>query len=105
MATNASLINLNITFRNVEATDALKTYANEKVTNCLQKFIQSHTEAHLVLRVEKNRQVADISCHANGADLIAEAESGDLYSAIDMMVDTLTQQLRKHKEKLVKKHQ
>ncbi|MCB0310660.1 MAG: ribosome-associated translation inhibitor RaiA, partial [Bdellovibrionales bacterium] len=66
MSNSARLINLNITFRNTQATDAIKGYANDKITNCLSKFVHQDTEANIVLSVEKNRQIAEISFRSDG---------------------------------------
>ena len=104
MPSHTKVINTKITFRNTEATEALRTYAREKIEKCLHKFAQRNTEAHIVLQVEKNRQIAEISCSANGNSIVAKEESNDLYTAIDMLVASLTQQLRKHKEKLTQRH-
>ena len=104
MTQNDKLINVNITFRNTDSTDAIKTYASDKVSNCLKKFVHHDTEAHVVLKVEKNRQIAEATFHTGGADFHAKEETADLYSAIDKMIDSLTQQLRKHKDKLTKHH-
>ncbi len=104
MPANDKIININITFRNTEPTEALTKYANDKISRCLGKFAHSDTEAHVVLRVEKNRQIAEISFRADGADFSASEESADLYSAIDLLVDSLAQQLRKHKERMTEKH-
>ena len=98
------IVKLQITFRNTEATEALKSYATEKITHCLQKFIHSDTEGKIVLRVEKNFQEAEFWGTVNGTELAAKAEKADLYSAIDALVDLLSQQLRKSKEKLVQHH-
>jgi putative sigma-54 modulation protein len=104
MSENPHTINVNITFRNTEATEALKNYASEKIKHCLGKFVHHDTDAHVVLKVEKNRQIAEVSCRTDGADFNAKEESGDLYSSIDTLVNSLTQQLRKHKDKLTKHH-
>ncbi len=104
MSTAKKLVQVNLTFRNTEATDALRAYATEKITHCLQKFIHQDTEAHLVLRVEKNRQIAEATLHADGATINAKEETDNLYSAIDALVDNLTRQLRKNKEKLTQHH-
>ena len=104
MSENSHVINVNITFRNTDATDALKTYASEKFKGCLKKFVHHDTEAHVVLKVEKNRQIAEINFHTDGADFNAKEESGDLYSSIDTLVDSLTHQLRKHKDKITNHH-
>ncbi|MCO6430758.1 MAG: ribosome-associated translation inhibitor RaiA [Deltaproteobacteria bacterium] len=104
MGENARIVNVHITFRNTEATEALKGYATEKITNTLKKFVHHDTEAHVVLKVEKNRQIAEVSFRSDGADFHAKEESSDLYSSIDTLVDSLTQQLRKHKDKITDHH-
>lgn len=97
-------VNVKVTFKNTEATDAIKGYAVEKVSSCIKKFVHKPTDAHIVLRVEKNRQIAELSFHTDGHDFTAKEESEDLYSSIDSLVSTVTQQLRKHKERLTQHH-
>ncbi len=104
MSGKTKIVHVNITFRNTEATDALRSYATEKVTHALQKFIHQDTEAHVVLRVEKNRQIAEVTMHADGVTINAKEESDKLYSSIDALVDNLQHQLRKNKEKLTAHH-
>ena len=98
------LINVNITFKNTEATDAIRTYASDKISNCLKKFLHRDTEAHMVLRVEKNRHIAEATFHCDGHDFAAKEESNDLYASIDSLVGALTHQLRKHKERITQHH-
>lgn len=104
MVNNPKNVAVNITFRNTEGTDPLKNYAVEKVTHCIQKFVHKDTEAHVVLSVEKNRHIAELSCHADGSDFIAKEETKDLYASIDAAVHALSVQLRKHKDKLTSHH-
>lgn len=101
---NNSKISVNITFKNTQATEPLRSYVDEKVRHCLQKFIHRETEAHVVLNVEKNRQIAEVNLHAEGADFHCKEESADLYSSIDMLTDSLAIQLRKHKERITSHH-
>lgn len=103
MPRKSRIINVNITFRNTEATEALTNYVLQKTKKCLRKFVQHDTEAHVVLRVERKRQIAEISFLANGVNIAGKEESGDLYTAIDLLIDSLAQQLRKHKDKLTKR--
>lgn len=100
MSDSTKIIRTNITFRNLDATDALKTYASDKLENCLRKFVHQNTEAHIVLKVEKKTQIAEVSFRADGTDFAAKEERDDLYAAIDALVDTVMHQLRKHKERL-----
>lgn len=102
--TDAQMVNINITFKNTEATEPLKTYANDKLSNVLRKFAHKSVEAHIVLRVEKNRHIAEASFRNDGADFACKEESADLYASIDALADSITQQLRRHKEKLTKHH-
>ena len=104
MTKEEKLVHVNITFRHTESSDALKQYGNEKITSCIKKFAHHDTEAHLVLLVEKNRQIAEVSCHCDGADFNVHHEGSDMYASIDGAVDKLSTQLRKHKDKLTSHH-
>lgn len=98
------LVTVNITFKNTEATDAIRAYASEKISVCLKKFVHQNTEAHVVLRVERTRHIAEVSLHSDGHDFACKEESADLYASIDALVASLTQQLRKHKERMTAHH-
>ena len=104
MTDKSDLVRCNITFRNTDATEPLKAYATDKLCHCLQKFVRKNTEAHVVLKVEKNRQIAEISFHTEGHDFHVSEQSDSLYSSIDAVVSSLSQQLRKHKEKTTSHH-
>lgn len=97
-------IKISITFRNTEATDALRAYAEEKLRNCLSKFVHRDTDAHLILKVERNRQIAEVNFRSDGAEFNGAEESDSMYTSIDQLVGSLSQQLRKHKEKLTAHH-
>ena len=98
------VVNVNITFLNTEATEALKAAATEKVTNCLKKYVHHDTDTHMVLKVEKNRHIAEINFNVDGADFSCSEESSDLYASIDSLIAALSNQLRKHKEKMTSHH-
>ena len=44
-------------------------------------------------------QKAEATIHVAGADIFANAESEDMYAAIDLLADKLDRQLIKHNEK------
>jgi putative sigma-54 modulation protein len=104
MSQPSSVISVSITFRNLEATDAIKTYVTDKVKSCVGKFVHKDTDAHVVLKVEKARQIAEIAFHSLGHDFVATEESEDMYASVDQMVDSLAEQLRRHKERLTSHH-
>ena len=92
-------INVSVTFRHTESTPALKTYATEKITSCLTKYLTHASEVHIILIVEKRDHIAEVIVTSKGHDLSAKAATGDLYSSIDKVVDSIQAQLRKQKDK------
>ena len=103
MVNDANIISINLTFRNTDATEALTNYAKEKLEACLRKFIKKNTEVNAVLSVEKHRQIAEVSFTTDGVSFKNTEESDDMYKSIDTLIDSLTNQLRKHKEKQIKR--
>ncbi len=53
----------NITFRNLNATESIKSYAREKVDR-VNKYLDKASEAHVVLALERHLHHADITIHA-----------------------------------------
>src|SRR5512137_71261 len=93
---------LNITFRHVEPSDALKAYATEKVDR-LKKYFDGLVEGHVILSLEKIRHLAEVTLQANGIRVNAKEENADFYSAVDNVVEKLERQLVRYKEK-IKRH-
>lgn len=91
---------INISGHHVEVTQSLKDYVQSKVEK-LERHFDNITNVQVTLTVEKLVQKAEATIHASGADLHANAESEDMYAAIDSMTDKLDRQLLKHKEKMV----
>lgn len=92
-----------VTFRNMESTDALKDYAKNKLQK-IKKYVDEPLKAEVVLRVEKFRHIAEITVSANRSTLVSNAETEDMYSALDLVVDKLERQAQKHKSKLKNHH-
>ncbi len=92
-------MHVNVTFRHMESTDALKKYAEEKSLR-LEKYLVEPIEIHWVLSVERIRHIADATISANGVTIKAHEATPDMYSAIDMVLDKLNIQVKKHKEKV-----
>lgn len=90
---------LDITFKNIDSSDALKDYASKKLSK-IDKYIERPSDLHVVLSVEKRRHQADMTLNADGVMINAVETTEDMYSAIDMVVDKLERQIKKHKEKI-----
>jgi putative sigma-54 modulation protein len=89
---------ISVTFRHIEPSTALKEYAEEKISR-IKRYIEEPIEAHVILRIEKFRHIAEVSIKANGMGLNGTEETDDMYSAIDMLADTIESQVKKNKEK------
>lgn len=95
----------NISGHHIQVTDSLRNYVTTKLTR-IERHNERITNVHVVLSVEKLRQKAEATLHVSGAEMHADAESEDLYAAIDALADKLDRQIIKHKEKQrVDRHQ
>jgi ribosome hibernation promoting factor len=90
---------VNITFRHLDSTEALKAHAKAKVEH-IQRYIDRPSEAHVVLHVENLEHHADINLKAGPFLLRGRAKSPDMYASIDAAAEKIERQLKKHKEKL-----
>lgn len=90
---------VSVTFRHMEATDALKTFASDKVSR-IEKYIHTPTDAHIVLSVEKHLHRAEINVSANGMRIFGEETSEDMYGSIDGATAKIERQLKRYRNKL-----
>lgn len=90
---------ISVTFRHIDPSDALKAYALEKISR-VKKYLEEPIEAHVILKVEKFRHIAEVSIDANGLRFNGTEQTDDMYSSIDRLADTLEGQVRKTKEKV-----
>ncbi len=90
---------LSVTGRHIDITEALKSYVADK-TQKLERHFDHVIDVHVILSVEKLVHKAEATFQVNGAKLFAEDQQGDLYAAIDGLLDKLDRQILKHKEKL-----
>lgn len=91
---------VNITFRNMFATDALRNHTQEKLEKVVSKYLDKVTEAHVTLSLERYLQQAEINLHAGQFHIRAKEKSEDMYASIDLAVDKLERQLKKYKDRL-----
>jgi putative sigma-54 modulation protein len=89
---------ITISGHHVEVTEPLREYVLSKIER-LQRHSEQITKTEVTLVVEKLIQKAEATIHVAGADIFANAQSEDMYAAIDLLSDKLDRQLIKHKEK------
>jgi putative sigma-54 modulation protein len=92
-------MDIRFTFRNMEPIESLRSYAEEKVSK-INKYLDSPLEAHIVMTVEKFRHQADITLSVNGTIIKGVEETGDMYSAIDQVMDKIEKQVKRHLSKI-----
>jgi len=85
---------ISFTFRHMEPSTELRSYVEEKVYR-VKKYFDSPVEAHIVLKIEKFRHIADMTISIDGNKIKAVDESGDMYSSIDQAMDKIEEQLRR----------
>ncbi len=90
---------INLTGHHVEITDALRSFVNDKFEK-LNRHFDHINNVHVILSVEKLRQKAEAKLNVNGGELFADSEDTDMYAAIDLLIDKLDRQVKKHKEML-----
>src|SRR5262245_49014914 len=86
-------MNITTTFRQMEGTNAVKTYAQTKVAK-LQKFLRQALRADVTLSVEGNDHIAEVHVRSGATHLHGSERSGDMYASIDLVIDKLEAQIR-----------
>lgn len=95
---------INVSGHHIDVTPALRSYVESKLDR-LERHFDRITNMEVILSVEKERQKAESTVRVAGGEVYADAESDDLYAAIDMLADKLDRQLIKRKEKTKDKKQ
>jgi len=95
-----------VTGRHIEVTEPLKQYAQEKFGR-LEKYLPKTIQVVVTLSVVKKvHHIAEAVIKSNGILIQASEETGEMYSAIDLLIEKIERRVRRYKEKLVDhKHQ
>ncbi|MFV0556384.1 MAG: ribosome hibernation-promoting factor, HPF/YfiA family [Lactovum sp.] len=96
------MIKFNIRGENIEVTDALRGYVEERISN-LEKYFNDEHEmiAHVNLKVYKDKTgKVEVTIPAKQVTLRAEDKSRDLYASIDAVQEKLARQIRKYKTRI-----
>jgi putative sigma-54 modulation protein len=93
---------LSSTFRHMDASQAVREYAAEKLDKIRKYFNKDPIAAHAVFSVERGfNHVADINITLpNGIVINAKEVTEDMYSSIDLAAARIERQVRKWKEKI-----
>jgi len=97
---------LAINGRNIDITQALKDYVEEKIGR-ITKHYDHIINIEVTLGVTKNRSVhdnhfAEATVFLNGAKIHVHEVAESMYACIDIIADKLDRQVKKHKDKMLK---
>lgn len=89
--------------RNLEITDAIKTYVKEKIGKVTHHYDQIQG-IEVVLSVIKNpaasgKHVAEVTCKLNTGAIHCQESGDSMYESIDLLADKLDRQVKKYKDK------
>jgi putative sigma-54 modulation protein len=95
-------MNISITFRQMETSDAIDKYVRRKVSR-LQKLLQQPMTVKVVLAVQKQLHVAEVQISSGRKRSEAREASEEMYASIDKVVDKLERQISASKGEQVSK--
>ena len=89
-------------FKHMESSEALKSYAKDKIENLVNRFVTKPIDVSVTFAVDnKTRQTVNcVLVGGDGFNINEDVTSPDMYGSIDKMATKLGNQLRKKKEKL-----
>ncbi|RKY01821.1 ribosome-associated translation inhibitor RaiA [Candidatus Poribacteria bacterium] len=91
---------IQITTRNMELTDDIYEYVHKKLDR-EEKFARDIVEAHVIIDTVKHHvYTAEVSLLGKDVTFYAEAEGETPFAAIDLVMDKIDKQLRRHKERI-----
>lgn len=87
---------VNITFRQIEASEPIKDYVRQKV-NRVKKYVAEPLTASVVLSTERFNHVCDVTVVSEGKTFKGSESTEDMYSSIDKVMNKIERQLRERK--------
>lgn len=91
---------------NIEVTDAIRNYVEEKVGK-IEKYFTDTPSANVHVKIktyQNSKSKIEVTIPLKRVTLRAEERHDDLYAAVDLVVEKLERQMRKHKTKVNRKN-
>lgn len=91
----------NIRGQHIQVTDAMREYVEKKFSRLEKYFVSPITSEPIVtMSATKGKHAVEVAIPLANVLLRAEEKSEDMYASIDLVVDKLERQIRKHKTKI-----
>lgn len=95
-------LKITVTGKNILVTDALRAYVEKRVGK-LERYLKGFNkeiEADVILSVEGNFQIVEVTIELAGIIIRGEERTSDMYTSIDNVVEKLERQIRKYKTRV-----
>jgi putative sigma-54 modulation protein len=92
-----------VTARHFDLTPEIKSKAEAEMEG-LTRYFDNIISAEFILDVERHRRMAELKVKVYNGVLSGSGETDDMYNSIDMAIDKVKGQLKKHKGKLKRKN-
>jgi len=91
-------MNLSITARGYKVPERVKKYISEKIDR-KNRMYEGVLDTEVVLSYEKQVQIVDLKVKMYNKVIIISEKSEDIFKSIDLALDNLARQIKRHKEK------
>ncbi|MCD4825920.1 MAG: ribosome-associated translation inhibitor RaiA [Phycisphaerae bacterium] len=93
-------MNIRINTRHMEASAALREYAESKVQK-LPKYFDGVQSVEVIMEMEAGQSKAEVVVQASRkTTFVAHHRAEDMYACIDQCMDKVSEQIRRYKDKL-----
>lgn len=82
-------------------TDAIESYAVDKLSK-IERYFREELDAFVVCKVYNDHHKVEVTIPTKFYTMRAEVGNPDMYAAIDLTIDKLESQIRKHKTKITR---
>ncbi|HUJ01319.1 MAG TPA: ribosome-associated translation inhibitor RaiA [Usitatibacter sp.] len=96
-------MNLHLTGHHVEITAAIRDYVVAKLER-INRHFDHVIDVNVIMTVQKLEQQIEANVHLSGKDIHVCCNDGDMYAAIDQLMDKLDRQVIRHKERFRADH-
>ena len=94
--------------RNFELNEKIKDYSEKKIRSKIEKLLERTTKTEVKFVLEKNPRITEnnrveVTAFASGAVIRVTDTATDVFAAIDKVSSKLERQIKKYREKLIRK--
>ena len=91
-----------ISYKKMPASDGVNERVEKKLAK-LERYFHTDVTAHVVMSVEKDRNIFEVTISHEGMFYRAQEAASDMFKAMDAAVEALIRQIRKNRTRLEKR--